>query len=76
MPATNPPKQVSSSSSSICLTMTAVGACAVLVIPDDLVRIIEAEGLSGAGEGQRVVEGVEDINWQDLYSSVIFPSAR
>ena len=40
------------------------------IVPDDLVRIIDAPRL-GAEGGRRIVEGVEDNGWYDSDSSGI-----
>src|SRR5262249_26737241 len=43
-----------------------------LVLPDDLVRIIDAECLGAAGNARGIVEGVENIDWHNTNSSLIF----
>jgi len=53
----------------------AMAAGGVVIVPDDLVRIIDADCLGGAGKGQRIVEGVEGIDWHDPGSSVIVSTA-
>jgi hypothetical protein len=49
----------------------AVDAGGVLIGPDDLVRIIDAECLGGAGKARGIVEGIEGIDWHDTGFSVI-----
>ena len=41
-----------------------------LIDPDDLVRIIEAQCMGGAGKGRGNVKGVEDMDRHDLGSFV------
>src|SRR5262249_61087517 len=48
----------------------------VLIGPDDLIRIIDAECLGSADKGQGIVEGVEDMDWHDTGSSLIVPLAE
>src|SRR5262249_40349816 len=46
----------------------AMAAGGVVIVPDDLVRIIDADCLGGAGASGGIVEGVEGINWHDMDS--------
>ena len=45
----------------------------VLKPPDDVVRVIDAECLGGAGNGQGIVKHVENMNWHDTGSALFIP---
>src|SRR5262245_41472071 len=48
-----------------------MAAGGVVIVPDDLVRIIDVDCVGGAGASGRIGVGAEGIDWHDMGSSLI-----